>query len=456
MFDLVLQGGTVVDPVDGVYPGDVAVRGGRVAAILEPGASADAKGKVSAKGKHIFPGCVEPHTHIGYARNFADDVESETGSAAIGGVTTVMSFHRHYQSAQPKPYAEDLPGLIETINSRAHVDMALHFGILIEDQMLELEKYIAAGVSSFKFYMAYRGADGKTTGMINECDDGILFEGFKTIGRFPHARACVHCENTEIIGRYTKRIKAEGRDGLAAWNAARPAFAEAEHVRRAAFFAELTNCHLYYVHIGAREGLEEALKHRQRYDKLTIETCIHYLTLTKDDEHVGNLAKVTPPIRTKSDKERIWEGLMKGEISTVATDHCCVCRAQKQGDIWKAMPGFPGMATMLPVMLSEGHHRRGMSLQQIAQVTAGNAAKAFNVYPQKGTIRVGADADLSIVDVNLERVVDAKNLGSASDFSLQDGQTLKGWPVATYLRGTLVARDGKLVAKPGQGRFIKR
>jgi len=455
MFDLIVRGGTIVDPVDGVYPGDVAVQDGRIAAILAPGMEATAREAVSAAGRYVFPGLVEPHTHLGYARGFADDIFSESGSAAIGGVTTVMSFHRHYQNAQPKPY-DDFPELVDVINTRAHVDMSLHFGILAETQAAELEKYIDLGVSSFKFYMAYRGADGKTTGMVNECDDGILFEGFTKIGRHAHAKAAVHCENTEIISRYTRRVKEQGRDGLAAWNAARPAFAEAEHVRRAAFFAELTNCGLYYVHIGATEGLEEALLHKRRYDRLTIETCIHYLTVCEDDDHIGNLAKVTPPVRTAADRERLWQGLADGEIGIVATDHCAVFRAKKAGDIWKASPGFPGMATMLPVMLHEGHHKRGLSLQRIAQVTSMNAAQAYNMYPRKGAIRVGSDADLAVVDLGLERKVDPAELGSASDFSLQEGQTLKGWPVLTLSRGVVVARDGKLVGKPGHGQFIKR
>jgi dihydropyrimidinase len=303
--------------------------------------------------------------------------------------------------------------------------------------------------------MAYRGADGKTVGMINECDDGILFEGFETLGRHPHAVACVHCENTEIIGRRAKAVKAEGRDGLAAWNAARPAFAEAEHVRRSAYFAELAQCNLYFVHIGGEPGLEEAVAHMDRYDRLTIETCPHYLLLNEESE-VGALAKVSPPIRRQIDQERVWRGLIDGEISTVGSDHCATSRDQKSGGIWKAAAGFPGMATILPAILSEGVRKRGMSLQRAAQVTSYNAARAFNLAPRKGAIQIGGDADLAIVDLELSKVVDHKILGSVSDFSPYEGQTLTGWPVATILRGKVVARDGQLVGTPGDGEFIGR
>jgi dihydropyrimidinase len=454
MLDLVLRGATLVDPLNGVYPGDIGVAGGRIAAILAPGAAADAGRVIDATGKHIFPGLIEPHTHMGFLNDFGDDIRTESASAALGGVTTVFSFHRHYKSAQPKPY-DDFPRMVETIEREAHVDFALHFGILVEEQMRELERYIDWGVSSFKFYMAYRGADGKVVGMVNEIDDGVMFEAFEVLGRHPHTVACVHCENTEIIGRRARQVKASGATGLKAWNAARPSFAEAEHVRRAGYFAELAGCNLYYVHIGAKPSLEEALLHKQRYPRLTVETCPHYLMLTEDSE-LGALAKVNPPVRAAQDRERIWQGLIAGEIATVGTDHCAMSRARKGTDIWTAAAGFPGMATTLPVLLTEGHRKRGMSLQAIARATSHNAAAAFNLLPRKGTLAVGADADLAVVDLDLERVVDPAALGSSSDFSLQEGQTLTGWPVMTLVRGVVVADDGRILVEPGHGRFLRR
>lgn len=454
MFDLVLAGGTLVDPALGEYRADIAVRDGRIAAILAPGSSHEAKETVSVAGLHVFPGGIDPHTHIGYAGTFVEDVETESRSAAVGGITTVISFHRHYKSATPKPY-DDLPELIAAVEERAHIDMSLHLGILTEEQAAEIEKYIEQGISSFKFYMAYRGEDGKTVGMINEIDDGIMFDSFEVIGRHDHAVACVHCENTDIIGRFVNRAKAAGLDGLVAWNAARPSFAEAEHVRRAGYFAERAGCRLYYVHIGDRDGLEEALLQQERYGGLTIETCIHYLTHTELSK-VGNLGKVNPPLRAPEDLERVWEGLIAGEIEVVGTDHCAVSAAQKQGTIWQAAAGFPGMATIFTVMLSEGHHKRGMSLQRIAQVTSQAAAMQFNLYPRKGALCVGSDADLTVIDVEKEKVVRAADLLSVSDFSLYDGMTMKGWPVRTYSRGRLVAVDGKVVGEPGWGRFLRR
>jgi dihydropyrimidinase len=267
--------------------------------------------------------------------------------------------------------------------------------------------------------------------------------------------ACVHCENTEIIGRTVRRVRASGRGDLAAWNAGRPAHAEAENVRRAAYFAELAGCALYYVHIGARESLDEAVAHRARYPRLTVETCAHYLTHTEDSP-VQNLGKVNPPLRTAADVEAMWAALRDGRIDTVGTDHCATTLAQKGGDIWAATPGFPGMATLLPVLLSEGVRRRGLGLRDVARLSAYNTARAFNLYPRKGAIQVGADADIAVVDLDRSRRVEASALGSASDFSLYEGQTLTGWPVLTLVRGQVVARDGQVIAKPGTGRFVGR
>lgn len=454
MFDTILRNGIVVDPLDGVRPADLAIRDGVIAAILRPGTEAEAREVLDVSGRHLFPGVIEPHTHIGFLNPFEADVVSETASAAVGGVTTVFSFHRHYQSAEPRPY-DDFPELVGAINSGAHVDVAIHLGMLTEVQAGEIERYIDWGVSSFKFYMAYRGEDGKTVGMINEIDDGVMFDAFTVLGRHSHAVACVHCENTEIIGRRVRQIKAAGQADLAAWNAARPAFAEAEHVRRAGYFAEVAGCSLYYVHIGAARSVEEAILQKARYERITIETCPHYLTLTEESE-LGPLAKVNPPVRAQADQDRIWQALLEGDIETVGTDHCAMPRAKKAGDIWQASPGFPGMATLLPVMLSEGHHRRGMGLQEIARALSYNAARRFNLLPRKGALQVGFDADIAVVDLDLEQRVEPEKLLSSSDFSLQEGQLLKGWPVMTLLRGKTVARDGRILGQPGDGRYLAR
>lgn len=450
-FDLAITGGLLVDPDWPPMPGGLGIRNGRIAAVLAPDETPAAAEHIDATGLVVMPGVIDPHVHLGYARPFVEDLRTETRSAALGGVTTVMSFYRRYQGAQPGPY-DELPELVAAVNDIATVDVALHLGMLAESQVQQIPRYAAAGVTSHKFYMAYRGADGATVGMVNECDDGLLLEGLRLIGE-QGGVACIHAENTEIVNRSMRAVRQAGATGLRAWSEARPAFAEVENIQRVALLARRVGASVYLVHIGSRESLEAARRARSEGGRVWVETCPHYLTLTEDSE-VGSLAKINPPVRTADDREALWQGLIDGDIDTVGTDHCAVPLDRKQRDIWSAAAGFPGLATMLPVLLSEGYHRRGMSLQRIAQVLSGAAASIFNL-PHKGTLRPGADADLVLCDLDRERVVDHTELGSSCTYSTLDGWKLRGWPVRTLLRGRTVALDGRVVVEAG-GRFLPR
>jgi dihydropyrimidinase len=320
---------------------------------------------------------------------------------------------------------------------------------------MNIEKYIREyDVTSFKFYMAYKGAEAKTTGMVgNECDDGFLLEAFSVLAKFPSAVACVHAENIEIILTLTKKYQEEGRDGLGVWSDCRPSIAEAESVHRAITFAKATSCPLYIVHLSSRQALEEIRRSKVEYPKIFVETCPHYLTLTKDSP-LGSLGKVNPPLRSSEDTEALWRGISEGLVDTIGTDHCPNPKETKMDDIWNARPGFPGSATMLPILLSEGVNKKRVSLERVVEVTSFNTAKIFNLFPRKGTIQVGSDADLCIVDLNLSKRIEAKMLQSQSDFSLYEGWNLKGWPTLTMVRGKIVMKDGGIVGPKGHGRYI--
>ncbi|RNL60809.1 dihydroorotase [Nocardioides marmoriginsengisoli] len=450
-FDVAITGGRLVDPQWGEQQATLAIRDGRIAGIFAPDVPVQAAEVIDATGLAVLPGVIDPHTHFGYAQTFAEDLRSETRSAAVGGVTSILSFYRQYKGADPAPY-DELPELISDVDSSSYVDVGLHFGMLAESQVNEIAKYNDLGVSSHKFYMAYRGPDGATVGMVNECDDGLLLEGLAKIAAIDGV-ACIHAENTDIVNRSMKLVKEAGEEGLRAWSNARPAFAEAENIRRVAFLADHVDATVYLVHIGSQESLDAARYVRDSGSKVWVETCPHYLTHTYDSP-VGPMAKINPPVRSAEDVEALWQGLIDGSVDTVGTDHCAVPLANKQTDIWSAAAGFPGMATTLPVLLSEGHHKRGMSLQRVAQVLSGNTASIFNM-PGKGTLRPGADADLVLVDLDLERTVAHEDLDSFCDYSILDGQALRGWPVRTIVRGTTVALDGKVTGEP-LGKFIRR
>jgi dihydropyrimidinase len=254
-------------------------------------------------------------------------------------------------------------------------------------------------------------------------------------------------------------LRTAGRDDLHAWNEQSPDFLEAENVHRACYFAGKVGCPINIVHLSSREALDEVRRHRRRTaTPIHVETCPHYLLLD-DASPAGVLAKVNPPIRGRADVDAMWEGILDGSIDTVGTDHVPRKRSTKEGKgIWGSSNGFPGVATMLPILLSEGHHRRGVAPERIAAVLAGNAARIYRM-ANKGALAVGYDADLAIVDPQLERVVDPGTLESFADYSPYEGMTLTGWPVATYVRGRKVAADGAITPaarERPEGRYLFR
>ncbi len=452
--DLLIENGVIVVPQSGLFQGCLGIAGEKIVGIFESSGGISAPEKIDARGNYILPGLLEPHTHYGYLGSFEEHFKTETASAAVGGVTTVIPFYRDYSA--PASLYENFPSLKAIAERNSHIDFSFHFGIVTPDQLMNVEKYLKEyRITSFKFFMNYKGEEAKLTGMIgNETDDGFLLEAFSTLAKFPKAVACVHAENIEIIFRLIKKHREEGRDGLRAWSESRPNLAEAENVHRAITFAKAAGCPIYIVHLSARESLEEVRQFKLSYQKIFVETCPHYLTLTKDSP-VGNLGKVNPPFRSQEDVEELWRGISEGLVDTIGTDHCAIGKEMKTGDIWTARPGFPGSATMLPILLSEGVHKRGISLEKVAEITSFNTAKIFNLFPRKGTIQVGSDADLCIIDLNLSKKVEPKMLQSRSDFSLYEGWTLKGWPILTMVRGKVVMKDGQLVGPKGHGRFIE-
>jgi dihydropyrimidinase len=303
--------------------------------------------------------------------------------------------------------------------------------------------------------MAYKGAEGKALGITNDVDDAFLYDSFSQLAKIPGGTITVHCENMEILNMLSKPLKEQGREDLAAWSEARPDFTEAESIRRILYLAEITACPAYIVHVSSKAGLKEILCHKERGGSpIYAETCIHYLTHTKNSS-AGILAKVNPPLREQEDIDFLWKSIADGDIDTVGTDHCLLRKSQKK-DLWSAVPGFPGVTMLLPVLLSEGVNKGRITLEKVAEVASYNTAKIFGLYPTKGTIAVGSDADFAVVDLDLEKTVTTELLQSAADFSIYEGWTVKGWPVMTILRGEVIMEDGKVMDKKGYGKYLKR
>lgn len=457
-FDVAVTGGTVVIPPVGARPLTIGIAGQRIAALLDPGELYSARTIIDAAGKLVLPGAIDPHVHIGYSGYqgmptdaLASQFETESASALLGGVTTMVVTYRNAE-----PYDSLFPQMREAGEGCSRIDFAYSLGITNDEHLRRIPVYHEAlGVTSFKFYMGYRGEEAEATGNVyNRYDDGLLFEAMEQIAQIPGGMAMVHPENAEVISRLRARLQAEGRDDLAAWTDSRPAFTEAENIRRALYLAEQVGCGVYIPHLSSAQALDAVIEHRsRRTTPVTAETCPHYLTHTKRSAS-GVLAKVNPPLREPEDTRRLWRGLAAGEIDTVGTDHCGVTRDTKGPDIWRAVPGFPGMATMLPVLL-QGVNDGLLTPLRVAEI-AYNTAHAFGLLPRKGIIAVGSDADLVIADLDRARVVSASDLRSRSDFSIYEGHQLRGWPVATMVRGAIAMQDGEVLAPAGGGRYLAR
>jgi dihydropyrimidinase len=448
--DTLIKGATIVDE-DGLRNADIAVQDEQIAWLLDPG-SADvvAERTIDAEGLHAFPGAIDPHTHIGLGG--ATDWLTETETAARGGVTTVINYvmgGSSYFSLVADEHAAA---------EASRVDYALHVVPCSERHLDELPQYARElGVTSFKYFMSFRGNEGAYLGVAGT-DDGYLYRYLRLIAQLPGTIANVHPENIEVVWTLRDEVRTAGLGGLEGWDASRPDFVEAEAVGRAAYLAASVGAPLYLVHISAAKCLEEIQRARQRSSvgpPIYAETCPHYLT-----HHVASpvaaLGKVNPPLRREEDCEALWEGLKDGIVQTVGSDHVPRRRELKEKDIWESTAGIAGLGTTLTVLISEGFHKRGLDLPTVTKVTSTNAARIFGIYPQKGAIRVGSDADLVLVDLDEERTVDPNTWGGGAGYNLYEGWRMKGWPRTTILRGQIVYEAGDVTGSAGFGRYLRR
>jgi len=446
--DTIIRGGNIIIPHGGIVRGDILIYAGKIVGISSGFDLSEADIEIDGRGKYVFPGIIDVHTHYGVGSS--DDFLSETKSAALGGVTTIITFLNN-----PNRYSEIFIPEKEKAEKQAYIDFSYHICLMKDEQLDEIPLYVEKyGISSFKFFMNYRGDEGKSFG-VEGLDDGFLYEGFKKISQYPKAKAIVHAENIEICWRFRKKLKEEGKDGLETWNQSRPSFLEAESIQRACYLAKIADCPLYIAHVTSKAACEELNAFRQKYSQINAETCPHYLTHTVESP-IGNVAKAAPPLRYPHDLEYLWGSLKNGTLDVISSDHVPRKVSTKKGSIWECSSGFPGTATLLPIVLSEGYHKRGLSLERIAELLSENPAKLFNMYPRKGSMQIGSDADLTIVDLNLKKKINSYELGSFSDYSLYDKWTVTGWPVLTIVRGKIVMKESKIVSESGYGKFIRR
>lgn len=447
-FDTLIRGGIVVDPALGLRALDIGVTNGRIAALLDAQSEASALEVIDAEGQLVFPGLIDAHVHFGFGEPVTE-YTTETIYAAQGGFSTVLGFLLNNE-----PYGGVFERERALAEERAVVDFAFHFSTASELHLDELAQYVQDyGVTSFKYFMNFKGEEGRYLGL-DGTDDGYLYALLQKAASLGDITVVVHTENIELVNRFRREALATGINTLKDWARLKPPFTEAESVIRAMYFAEQLGAKIYIPHLSTRMALDEVRRWRERYDNIHVETCPHYLTHDEDSD-LGGMGKANPPFRSKDDVDAMWEGLADGSIDVVASDHVPRKRSTKDQPLWQASQGFPGTATILPVLMDQGYHRGRLSLQRIAQLLCQAPATIFGL-PQKGSIELGADADFAIVDPHFEREVRAEELGSFSDYSLYDGWTFKGWPRRTIVRGTTVMLNGAIVGPGGHGHFLKR
>ena len=449
--DTVIRNVTIVTH-DRTFSGGVAIRGGAIAALAERADELpSAREVVDGGGRHLIPGLVDAHMHLHYPANGIDEnVRSETASSAAGGVTTLI----HLLLA-PDGLVRRAREFVDVYERNALVDLNMTAAMFSPDDVAAIPELVEFGMPAVKFLIPYRGTEA-LEGMPG-IDDGIIYLGMRKIAEMAAAGyrvfARVHTENVEIFeARKREYLKRTTQDFQ--WGDVRDKVCEIDSLAHCIHLSAQLKCPLYVVHMTVGEGPAMVAKARGEGADVIAETCPQYLVLTKDEPYGRILGKVNPPLRERWDNERLWEGLANGSVSVVGSDHA-PCKKVHKKEFWTAHVGMAAVETMLPVMLSEGVAKGRLSLQKVVEVCCFNPARIYGLAPRKGMIAVGSDADLVLVDLDRTVTVDHASLHTSSDYCVYDGWKMKGWPVATWVRGTQVMKDNAITAQPGLGRWLR-
>ena len=444
--DLVILGARVVTDTASFDAG-VAIKDGQILAIGEKRAMPTARETFDATGLHLLPGAIDVHVHFrepGYTHK--EDWQTGTAAAAMGGVTTVFEM----PNVDPPTATPEALALKQEAAKKAHVDYGL-YGLLAEDNIDQLEALIDGGVAGFKCFM------GNTFGNLPSPSTGAMLEGFEIVaGR--GLRIALHAETASIMARREKRLQSAGRTDPLAHLASRPAVVAIEAVSRAAVLAEWTGARIHILHISSADELRPLREAKARGVDITGETCPHYLMF---DERAyidhRSIIRVNPPVREKRHQVGLWEGLHDGTIDMIATDHAPHVPAEKlRNDIWTVDCGFPGVETQMPLMLTQVRAGR-LSLSDYVRLTSTKPAKAFGLYPAKGALLPGSDADITLVDLNREDTIAAAQFQSRSKITPFEGMKVTGVPMHTLVRGRFVMKDRQIVGETrGWGRSVRR
>jgi allantoinase len=437
-YDLIIRNGAVVTEA-GAGVADVAIAAGTIVAV-EPEFAGAAREEIDATGLHLLPGLIDAHVHFNEpGRTEWEGWASGTRALAAGGGT--CAFDMPLNAHPPTLDAASFDAKRAAAEAWAVTDFAL-WGGLVPGNRDRLGELADRGAIGFKAFMSQSGTDD-----FPAADDLTLYEGMAAAAHLGLIVA-VHAESDVLTARLAARAVAEGRTGVRDYLASRPVVAEVEAIGRAILFAEETGCALHVVHVSSGRGVALIAAARARGLDVSCETCPHYLLFTEEDvERLGAVAKCAPPIRAAPEREALWQGILRGDVTIVASDHSPSPPELKQGaDFFRIWGGISGCQSTLPVLLTAGRLRRGVPLSTLAAVTAGAVARRFAL-PRKGRLAVGADADLALVDLDAPFALAADDLLYRHRHSPYVGHLFTGRVVRTMLRGTTVFRDGRTVAR---------
>lgn len=461
MSSLLIKDGFVVLE-ESIETADILIKDEKIAGIFAPGMCSEATDEIiDAKGMYVMPGAIDPHMHLGLYSSFADSYRLDSQRELIGGMTTLVEYHRGKGN-----YFDTVKAEIDEATGNSYVDFAISLGLCAKKHMDELEGYIKdLGITSFKFFFDKQDIAHTFYDIPKEealtLDKADLYYVLKKLAEIdPKCMLCVHCEDPDMFRSFLKKVQQERPDStsVADWDAARPDFVETNCAISGMLINGEVHGNMYCVHTSAKKTLDayRALKNAGiDLGKVSIETCPQYLLLDKD--HATLDAKVNPALHAKEDNEALWEGIREGIVNTIGTDNVPVDRAKKYekgNTLWDVWVGFGTSGIAMPALISEGYLKRGIPLTTLSKVLSTNTARLFNL-KGKGEIKVGFDADLAIVDLDWERTITPELFGF-TDFSIYEGMTFKGWPRYTLSRGTVMQKDGKIVGSPDHGKYLFR
>jgi len=448
----VIRNGTVVTH-DLTYKADVRIEGGR---ITEIGQGLKGDTELDATGCYVMPGGIDPHTHLEMpfmGTYSADDFDSGTRAALAGGTTMVIDF------ALPSPGQGLLDALSMWHNksTRAHCDYSYHMAVTWWGERVfdEMPRVVEKGITSFKHFLAYKGAL-----MVNDEELFASFRRVKEIGGV----AMVHAENGDIVAELQRKLMEEGNTGPEAHAYSRPAQVEGEATNRAIMIADMAGVPLYVVHTSCEEAHEAIRRARQQGKRVWGEPLIQHLTLDESEyfhpdwDHAARRV-MSPPFRNKAHQDSLWAGLASGSLSVVATDHCAFTTEQKRygvGDFTKIPNGTGGLEDRMPMLWTHGVATGRITMNEFVAVTSTNVAKIFGMYPKKGAIAVGADADIVVWDPAKAKTISAGTQQSAIDYNVFEGKEVTGLPRFTLSRGRVMVHDGEMRGQEGHGQFVAR